>query len=591
MLKTFPSRRALKKMLSFITHQHPKDFIRRYLTNRQGSFNRTSLLLIISVFLNFWSLNEVHCELHHVISSAQPNLEIHLALPSWEADEIDFEKRAPALPVLLPVITGVAVMTVPLPFMSNDSNAIAAFIGASVGGAIWASYTVADFAATLQMGYSRMTQHEKNLCTAKGYEKLDWLSRIAIYGNSIPSFKKIYLDRGKYSSPEFTYFLDGKPLSIQDFEKRGAIFQGQYIFTDLWCSGTFSPQAQDNGEHSILELTPPVKSDPVEFERFEWSDTGNEEENPSELTFLLKSLINESRIQEAIWVAEKNHKKLLAEKLKKYLLYTLSSSEYEELPHRLGGVTPGKRLLRFPNGIHALFKPSEKKSIILDWSMRAIEAIQPIPFVDELAADGLMDLFFRSSIPLSTEYWLSSSGAEISAYEIDQIFDLQIVPLTIPFITRDQQSGSLQYFVMNTTSLTKVKRENEDQTDPQSKLSKLQNSQGAAHMKVLDYLIDNRDRNTSNILFLEQPEPKGNLTDDYQLVAIDHSYSLRDFGVKRPLPSNNTLSRLSPLLIHKLSTVYDNTIIEALQPHRPRRYIEQMLQRLSALRKAISTRQ
>jgi len=128
--------------------------------------------------------------------------------------------------------------------------------------------------------------------------------------------------------------------------------------------------------------------------------------------------------------------------------------------------------------------------------------------------------------------YMESYKAEIAAYEMDKLLDLQMVP---PIVERSYSglTGAAVYWIENTKNWDK----NHPPSGPEP-----QWSFQITRMKMLDLLIANIDRNQGNLLY----------DSDWHLFLIDHS---RAFIGKKDLKNITPLSRVDRALWAKMQAL------------------------------------
>jgi len=204
-----------------------------------------------------------------------------------------------------------------------------------------------------------------------------------------------------------------------------------------------------------------------------------------------QSLVNQNRLQEAIWLYQDDPQGAqTASDLKQQLYSILSTQSYTVENSNLGGAYE-KYILDFQNGIKAVFKPTN-------------------------------DVY-----------------PEYTAYQLDQLGQFGIVPMVVVRTVNGRQ-GTVQYF-LNGMSAGDV-----------SQIS----STNFRRMVIFDYLMRNRDRDTSNFLYW---------SDLNRVVAIDNGASFfRSCGIpdeiKKHLAIEKTLAqRLFSLSAKEFSNALGST--------------------------------
>ena len=213
----------------------------------------------------------------------------------------------------------------------------------------------------------------------------------------------------------------------------------------------------------------------------------------------IQNLIKNHQWQEAIWLANRKGYLELKEGLQATLFEILTNEKRVTLSKKIALIGVNEiYLATFQSGIHAVFKPHPDY-----W------------------------------IQINKKYaWAHNVPAEIDAYLIDQILDLNIVPMTVER-TIDGMKGSLQVFV--------VKDQNKDpnfvdHSHPDFK-----------KMKLLDYLIRNGDRHSNNFLILPD-----------KIAAIDHGQSflahISDIGTVFTFLHQVPIDSTTLPFIHRMKT-------------------------------------
>ena len=129
---------------------------------------------------------------------------------------------------------------------------------------------------------------------------------------------------------------------------------------------------------------------------------------------------------------------------------------------------------------------------------------------------------------------------EVAAYKLDRLLDIGLVPVTVER-TIDEKPGAIQIWIEGLISDLQINKEKiayRGFCDPGDQVNM---------MDTFDYLIANRDRNQSNIVFSD---------DDWQIWFIDHS---RAFGT----------STLRPKILKRSKIKVSSAFHEALQKLQP----------------------
>lgn len=183
----------------------------------------------------------------------------------------------------------------------------------------------------------------------------------------------------------------------------------------------------------------------------------------------LSGFLDAQRYQEAIWFLNGKKQRALGENLRDALSLYMSTAEIAEVKPLGGGSTPTEKVT-FKNGVSAAFKAKVS--------------------------------FWHNGIFLGG-YLSTNIRSERAAYLIDEMLELDIVPMTV---LRDVNGryGSLQYFVKDAVMVLKA---------PENKRQK------PARLMLLDFLIKNIDRGPTNFMYLASMD---------RHVGIDCSWSLRN---------------------------------------------------------------
>ncbi len=182
------------------------------------------------------------------------------------------------------------------------------------------------------------------------------------------------------------------------------------------------------------------------------------------------SLITAGSYQEALWNSAESGNEAGVELLRTQIESALRSEPLKIEKMVLGGKTE-KEVLAFEGGVKGLFKPT---------GGRAFKG----------------DAFF------------SCAGCEVAAYEFDKLFNLNVVPVTVPrYATlaagEEPHWGSIQYLVQQEL---KAGIGVEAPTFPK--------------MVFLDYVSGNSDRHPGNWLYWESA---------HRVIAIDHGLAFRTY--------------------------------------------------------------
>lgn len=197
------------------------------------------------------------------------------------------------------------------------------------------------------------------------------------------------------------------------------------------------------------------------------------------------------------------------------------------------------------------------------------------PFIIELRKNGKMikGIFkYKDTAPRNQRgVWKSENNYEdryqyeMAAYRLDRILGIGLVPVTVERKIR-QKSGIIQLWVDGLISELKMKDNNipfkgDCSEKDQDNL-----------INTFDYLISNRDRNQSNVLYSK---------DDLQIWFIDHS---RSFGAraKRPDMLKKTKIKLTNQFRQELEKL-NNEQLQVLRPWLHKRQIKGLLLRRDKL--------
>ena len=141
-------------------------------------------------------------------------------------------------------------------------------------------------------------------------------------------------------------------------------------------------------------------------------------------------------------------------------------------------------------------------------------------------------------------HFRDSYESELAAYKINVILGLYNIPPTV-YREVEGRSGSVQIWMENTTSEVDRRRKGTDPPDVTSW------NRQSHNMRVFDNLINNIDRNQSNIL----------IDEDWNLWLIDHT---RSFAMDDSLPSPEKVSRCSRNLYNALKQMDEGLVRETL---------------------------
>ena len=147
----------------------------------------------------------------------------------------------------------------------------------------------------------------------------------------------------------------------------------------------------------------------------------------------------------------------------------------------------------------------------------------------------------------STEFFRDSYLSEIAAYEMNQILGLDNIPPTV-LRTIDGREGTLQLWAEQT--MLDRQRAQDNILPPEARPWNRQMSD----MYVFDNLINNKDRNQTNIL----------IDENWQMILIDHT---RSFARDRSLFRPEYVTRCSRGLWYALRHLDETQVRERLSPY------------------------
>ena len=154
---------------------------------------------------------------------------------------------------------------------------------------------------------------------------------------------------------------------------------------------------------------------------------------------------------------------------------------------------------------------------------------------------GLVD-----SSSMSSRHFRDSYESEVAAYKVNEILGLNNIPPTV-YREVEGRSGSVQLWMEKTTK--EVDRRKKGTKPPDATSWNRQSH----NMRVFDNLINNIDRNQSNIL----------IDKDWNLWYIDHT---RSFAMDESLPTPEKVSRCSRSLYNALKQMDEDLVRETLAP-------------------------
>jgi hypothetical protein len=146
-----------------------------------------------------------------------------------------------------------------------------------------------------------------------------------------------------------------------------------------------------------------------------------------------------------------------------------------------------------------------------------------------------------------TRSFRDSYLSEIAAYEMNQILGLNNIPPTV-LRTIDNKEGTLQLWAEQTTQERHIERDN---IPPHMALPWERRKDD---MRIFDNLINNQDRNQTNILYNE----------NWEMILIDHT---RSFARDQTLYQPEKVTRCSRGLWHALRHLDEAHIRELLSPY------------------------
>jgi hypothetical protein len=141
-------------------------------------------------------------------------------------------------------------------------------------------------------------------------------------------------------------------------------------------------------------------------------------------------------------------------------------------------------------------------------------------------------------------HFRDSYESELAAYKINEILGLYNIPPTV-YREVEGRSGSVQLWMENTINEVNLRKKGTKPPDVTSW------NRQSHDMRVFDNLINNIDRNQSNIL----------IDKDWNLWLIDHT---RSFAMDESLPSPEKVSRCSRSLYNTLKQMDEGLVREAL---------------------------
>ena len=167
---------------------------------------------------------------------------------------------------------------------------------------------------------------------------------------------------------------------------------------------------------------------------------------------------------------------------------------------------------------------------------------------NEELEDGEKILFFRES-------YLN----QVAAYELNRLLGMRRVPPTV-LRKVDGKKGSVQFWIENACNERDRSESDLQPTDPSAIVL-------ANHdMRVFDNLINNIDRNWTNILY----------DSDWNLWYIDHT---RAFGRDGELRDTKRLQRICRPLWENLQSLDDSLVFKTLKPYMGKMEMKRLLDR------------
>jgi hypothetical protein len=148
------------------------------------------------------------------------------------------------------------------------------------------------------------------------------------------------------------------------------------------------------------------------------------------------------------------------------------------------------------------------------------------------------------SSTLASRHFRDSYESEVAAYKINEILGLYNIPPTV-YREVEGRAGSVQLWMEKTTK--EVDRRKKGTPPPDATSWNRQSHD----MRVFDNLINNIDRNQSNIL----------IDKDWNLWYVDHT---RSFAMDETLPAPEKVSRCSRSLYNALKEMDEGLVRETL---------------------------
>jgi len=174
-----------------------------------------------------------------------------------------------------------------------------------------------------------------------------------------------------------------------------------------------------------------------------------------------------------------------------------------------------------------------------------------------------IDSHVRLSDGKYVRFFRDSYSSQVAAYVISRLLGMDNVPPTV-MRTVDGKMGSVQLWIENSlTEKDRIEKNLHPSNMPSILLS-------VYDMRVFDNLINNIDRNQTNMLF----------DANWHLWFIDHT---RAFSRDPRLPDTERLVRCSQRMWHHLKTLNDEVIRKALAPYLYENEIQALLDRKSEI--------
>jgi len=166
-------------------------------------------------------------------------------------------------------------------------------------------------------------------------------------------------------------------------------------------------------------------------------------------------------------------------------------------------------------------------------------------------------------MPRKTRFFLDSYLSEMAAYEMNRLLGLDNMPPTV-FRTLNGRQGTLQLWAEGT--MLDRERAQKKILPPEA----LPWNRQMYDMRVFDNLINNFDRNQTNIL----------IDPNWRMILIDHT---RSFARDRSLPNPKQVTRCSRGLWYALRHLNEGEVRTRLSPYLSRAEIDALFVRLELL--------